>query len=58
MLHLLLARLRTVESHASIPRQYMYELLIKVNGWPNGFAFLLSWLAPAWTIGAFALFQT
>ncbi|KAF8527490.1 APC amino acid permease [Hysterangium stoloniferum] len=24
-----------------------------LNGWPNGFAFFLSWLAPAWTIGAF-----
>ncbi|KIJ50209.1 hypothetical protein M422DRAFT_224818 [Sphaerobolus stellatus SS14] len=24
-----------------------------LNGWPNGFAFFLSWLAPAWTIGGF-----
>ncbi|KAF8582849.1 amino acid transporter [Ramaria rubella] len=24
-----------------------------LSGWPNGFAFFFSWLAPAWTIGAF-----
>ncbi|KXN84172.1 GABA-specific permease [Leucoagaricus sp. SymC.cos] len=27
--------------------------ILRLDGWPNGFAFMLSFLAPSWTIGSF-----
>ena len=27
------------------------DVRAEVNGWPNGYAFVLSFLAPVWTIG-------
>ncbi|KAF8526136.1 amino acid/polyamine transporter I [Gautieria morchelliformis] len=32
---------------------FAFGAFTNLDGWPNGFAFMLSWLAPAWTIGAF-----
>ena len=58
MLHLLLVHLPTVEflpplGGVCIQKKNEY----KVNGWPDGFAFFLSWLAPAWAIGLLAFLQ-
>lgn len=38
---------------ASAVRSSMSILTSAVSGWPDGFAFLLSFLAPLWAVGAF-----
>lgn len=30
------------------------RMVFTVNGWPDGYAFILSFLAPSWTIGIFS----
>ncbi|KAL7952520.1 amino acid/polyamine transporter I [Trichoderma compactum] len=43
-------RLRNIPINSG---SYVFSYLVNETTWPSGWAFMLSWLSPIWTIGAF-----